>query len=114
MVLARSKAPLCPIPCDLYCKNIMIVNDRSRVVRTTIVGDAPNCGVNYDHHSDASRGVIYAPRVINYAPRVINYAPRVINYAPRVINYAPRVIIYAPRVSINAPRVINYAPREHL
>jgi hypothetical protein len=35
----------------------------------TIVSDAPSCGNTYNRHSDNSRGVIYAPRVINYAPR---------------------------------------------
>jgi hypothetical protein len=25
----------------------------------TIVSDAPNCGVTYNHHSDDTRGVIY-------------------------------------------------------
>jgi hypothetical protein len=46
----------------LYYKHLMIVNDNSRVVRMSIISDAPSCGVTYDHHSDNSRGVIYAPR----------------------------------------------------
>jgi hypothetical protein len=49
-------------PGGLYHKNIMIVNSTSRVVRMTIVSDAPSCGVTYDCHSDDSRGVISAPR----------------------------------------------------
>jgi hypothetical protein len=36
----------------------MIVNEPSRVIRMTIMGDAPSCGITYDHHSDDSRGVI--------------------------------------------------------
>ncbi len=48
---------------------MMIVNDTTRVVRMMIICDTPNCGITYDHHSDNSRGVIYAPRVINNAPR---------------------------------------------
>jgi hypothetical protein len=43
-------------------KNITFVSDTSRVIRMTIVGDAPSGGVNYNHHSDDSRGVNYAPR----------------------------------------------------
>ncbi len=31
----------------LYYKNITIVNDTSRVLRMTIVSDAPSCGVTY-------------------------------------------------------------------
>jgi hypothetical protein len=41
-----------------------------RVVRITIISDDPSCGVTY-HHSDDSRGVIYAPRVVNFAPKNI-------------------------------------------
>ncbi len=33
------------------------------------VSDAPNCGITNDHHSDDSRGVIYALGVFNNAPR---------------------------------------------
>jgi hypothetical protein len=33
------------------------------------VSDAPSSGVTYDHHSDDSKCVIYAPRVVNYTPR---------------------------------------------
>ncbi len=43
---------------DLYYKNITNVNDNSGVFRS----DAPSCGITYDHHSENSRGVIYAPR----------------------------------------------------
>ncbi len=31
------------------------------VVRMMSIRDAPSCGVTYDHHSDNTRGVIYAP-----------------------------------------------------
>ncbi len=54
---------------SLYYKDIMIVNDTPRVIRMTIVNDAPNCGVTYNHHSDNSKGVIYTIRVVNYPPR---------------------------------------------
>jgi hypothetical protein len=37
-----------------------------------IVSGAPSCGVTYNHHSDNSRCVIYAPRVVNYAPKNVN------------------------------------------
>ncbi len=47
-------------------KNITIVNGTPRVVRMTIVSDAPSCGVIYDHHSDDSRGVFYTHRVVNF------------------------------------------------
>jgi hypothetical protein len=40
----------------LYYKNIMTVNDTSRVVR----GDAPSCCVTDNHNSSNSGGVIYA------------------------------------------------------
>jgi hypothetical protein len=33
------------------------------------VSDAPSSGVTYDHHSDDSKCVTYAPRVVNYTPR---------------------------------------------
>ncbi len=46
----------------LYNINRKIVNDASRVIRMTIVTDAPGCGITYDYHSDNCRGVIYAPR----------------------------------------------------
>ncbi len=46
----------------LYYKNIMIINDTSKVVRMTIVSDTPSGGITFDHHSDAARGVIYCPR----------------------------------------------------
>jgi len=36
----------------------MIVNDTSRLIRS----DAPSFDINYDHHSEDSRGVIYAPK----------------------------------------------------
>jgi hypothetical protein len=49
------------MPSGMYHKN-MIVKDTSRIFRMTIVSDAPSCGINYDCHSDNSRGVIYAPR----------------------------------------------------
>ncbi len=65
--------------CGICCKNIRIVNDTSRVIRVTIISDALSCGITYDGHSDDSRDVTYAPRVINNASRVINYAPGVIN-----------------------------------
>jgi hypothetical protein len=55
-------------PGGLYHKNIMIVNDTSRVVRMTIISDAPSYGVTNYCPSDNSRCVIYAPRFINYAP----------------------------------------------
>ncbi len=42
----------------------MIVNDTS-----SHPNDATTSSVTYDRHSDDSRGVIYAPRVINYAHR---------------------------------------------
>jgi len=44
--------------CGLCCRNITIVNDTSRVIRS----DAPSCGITYDHHSDNSRRVTYAPK----------------------------------------------------
>ncbi len=47
----------------------MIVNDTYKVIRMMIVSDAPSCGVTYNRHSDGSRGVIYAPKVVNYVPR---------------------------------------------
>ncbi len=53
----------------MYYKNVTIINDTPRVVRMMIVSDAPSCGVTYNCHSDDSRGIIYAPRVINYYPR---------------------------------------------
>ncbi len=42
---------------------------KPRVIRMTIVSDAPSCGIAYNNHSDDFRGVIYALRVVNYAPR---------------------------------------------
>ncbi len=36
--------------CGQYYKNILFTNDNPRVVRMTIVGDAPICGDTYDHH----------------------------------------------------------------
>ncbi len=38
----------------LYNINRKIVNDASRVIRMTIVTDAPGCGITYDCHSDNS------------------------------------------------------------
>jgi hypothetical protein len=42
-------------PCGQCYKDITIVNGTYRIVST-------GCGITYDHHSDDSRGVIYAPR----------------------------------------------------
>ncbi len=42
----------------------MIVNDTS-----SHQNDATTWSITYDRHSDNSRAVVYAPRVINYAPR---------------------------------------------
>ena len=47
--------------CGLYCKNIMIINDTSRVIRMMIISDTSSCGITYDCHSDISKGGIYAP-----------------------------------------------------
>ncbi len=44
--------------CGLYCKNITIVNDTFRVVRS----DAPSCGITYDHHSDSQRCHLHSQR----------------------------------------------------
>ncbi len=58
--------PLLLEQCDkksgLYNKSITIVNETSRVIRMTIVTDAPGCGLTYDCYSDNFRGVIYPPR----------------------------------------------------
>jgi hypothetical protein len=35
----------------------------------TVISDASSCGITYERHSDDSRGVIYAPRVINNTHR---------------------------------------------
>jgi hypothetical protein len=51
-----------PKHCELYYKNITIINDTSRVIKMMIVSDAVSCGITYDCHSDNFRGVIYAPR----------------------------------------------------
>ncbi len=48
--------------CGQYYKNILFTNDNPRVVRMTIVSDAPSCGDTYDHHCDDSRDVTYVPR----------------------------------------------------
>ncbi len=39
-----------------------IIYDNSRVIRMMIVSDINSCGITYEHHSDNSRVVIYAPR----------------------------------------------------
>ncbi len=49
-------------PSSLHYKDVTIVSDTSRVVRMTIISDAPRLGVTYDCHSDDSRGFIYPPR----------------------------------------------------
>jgi hypothetical protein len=53
----------------------MIENDTYRVIRMTIISDAPSCGiilVTLDGViGNHTIFIIYAPRVINYAPRNI-------------------------------------------
>ncbi len=64
----------------LYCKNIMIVNDASRVVIMTIISDSTTC-------------VNYAPRITNYTPGepILNpYCLHCINIT--IINDTSRVI----------------------
>ncbi len=39
-----------------------IIYDNSRAIRMMIVSDASSCDITYDHHSNKSRVVIYAPR----------------------------------------------------
>jgi hypothetical protein len=51
------------IICGLYYKNITIVNDAC-----SHQNEASSGGINYDHHSDNSRGVLYAPRENIYTP----------------------------------------------
>jgi hypothetical protein len=50
-------------PSGLYYKNIMIVNDTSRVIRIMLQLRASLVII------PMTRGVINAPRVINYAPK---------------------------------------------
>ncbi len=42
-------------PFGLFYKNITIVNDTPRVIRS----DGPSCGVTYDRHCDNSSGPYY-------------------------------------------------------
>ncbi len=39
-----------------------VIYDTPSAILMMIVSDAPSCGVTYNHHSDNSRGVIYATR----------------------------------------------------
>jgi len=59
----------------------------------TIVNDAPSCGITYEHHSDDSRGVIFALRAVNYALRGVTHDDRhmtikiCLQYKPQVTKF---------------------------